>query len=96
MSSGRPASSIRPSPNTALPGSGSAPAWGWDDKTEGFVQHRVHASYLHTHPAGRPEAVRRFGLQSTLLERDDDIPSLDELVAEAGHAADVAAEAHAG
>ena len=44
------------------PGAGSAPAWGWDGRTEGFVEHRVHASYLHTHPVGRPEAVRRFAL----------------------------------
>jgi len=38
-------------------------------------------------------AVRRFGAQATLLERDDDIPPLDALVAEARHAADVAAAA---
>ncbi|MCD2189619.1 cobyrinate a,c-diamide synthase [Actinomycetospora soli] len=42
------------------PRAGSTPAWSWDDTTEGFVQGSVHASYLHTHPAGRPEAVRRF------------------------------------
>lgn len=42
------------------PRAGSNPAWSWDDTTEGFVQDNVHASYLHTHPAGRPQAVRRF------------------------------------
>ena len=42
------------------PGAGATPAWRWDDRTEGFVQGAVHASYLHTHPAGRPGAVRRF------------------------------------
>lgn len=42
------------------PRAGSTPAWAWDDTTEGFVQGNVHASYLHTHPAGRPQAVRRF------------------------------------
>ncbi|MEJ2867848.1 cobyrinate a,c-diamide synthase [Actinomycetospora sp. OC33-EN08] len=42
------------------PRAGADPAWRWDDVSEGFVQGNVHASYLHTHPAGRPEAVRRF------------------------------------
>ncbi|MFR9751861.1 cobyrinate a,c-diamide synthase [Nocardia sp. 004] len=41
------------------------PAWGWRGSTgarvrEGVLTGRVHASYLHTHPAGNPEAVRRF------------------------------------
>ncbi|MEV0704630.1 cobyrinate a,c-diamide synthase [Saccharopolyspora sp. NPDC050389] len=49
---------------TALePGSGSRPAWMWRGtgvQREGFVDGGVHASYLHTHPAGQPEAVRRF------------------------------------
>ena len=44
---------------------GTSPAWQWavDGETappEGFVQGGVHASYLHTHPAGQPEAVARF------------------------------------
>ncbi|MEU0500549.1 cobyrinate a,c-diamide synthase [Nocardia sp. NPDC005998] len=41
-----------------------APAWGWhtagDRIREGALIHRVHASYLHTHPAGNPEATSRF------------------------------------
>lgn len=50
---------------------GFAPAWGWrawdaGATREGFVggaggaAGAVHASYLHTHPAGNPESVRRF------------------------------------
>jgi cobyrinic acid a,c-diamide synthase len=44
---------------------GFAPAWGWRPwdgvaAREGFVRNGVHASYLHTHPAGHPEAVARF------------------------------------
>ena len=40
-------------------------------------------------------AIRRFGPVSTLLERDDKIPPLDELVAELGHARAVARAAGA-
>ncbi|AEF40060.1 cobyrinate a,c-diamide synthase [Hoyosella subflava] len=40
-------------------------AWGWRDHAgalvrEGFVGNSVHASYLHTHPAGHPSSVARF------------------------------------
>ncbi|MEV0333672.1 cobyrinate a,c-diamide synthase [Nocardia sp. NPDC050717] len=38
-------------------------AWGWrltESTTEGAVTGQVHASYLHTHPAGNPEAITRF------------------------------------
>ncbi|WP_344686274.1 cobyrinate a,c-diamide synthase [Saccharopolyspora taberi] len=45
------------------PGSGARPAWRWRAGgvvAEGFVQGGVHASYLHTHPAGQPEAISRF------------------------------------
>jgi cobyrinic acid a,c-diamide synthase len=46
------------------PRAGSTPAWRWSAQgeavSEGFVAGNVHASYLHTHPAGRPEAVDRF------------------------------------
>lgn len=46
------------------PGSGSPPGWIWRGATgvqrEGFVRGGVHASYLHTHPAGQPGAVQRF------------------------------------
>lgn len=49
---------------TALePGSGDSPAWRWradQPVAEGFVHRGVHASYLHTHPAGQPESVARF------------------------------------
>lgn len=50
-------------PGSSSPG--TAPAWQWavDGEVappEGFVQGGVHASYLHTHPAGQPEAVARF------------------------------------
>lgn len=43
----------------------AAPAWGWRGNdgaraVEGALVHRVHASYLHTHPAGNPEATTRF------------------------------------
>lgn len=39
-------------------------AWAWragrEQIREGALVHRVHASYLHTHPAGNPGAVHRF------------------------------------
>nr|WP_240504980.1 cobyrinate a,c-diamide synthase [Nocardia mangyaensis] len=38
-------------------------AWGWrttGSVAEGAVVRQVHASYLHTHPAGNPEAIARF------------------------------------
>ncbi|TCO46524.1 cobyrinate a,c-diamide synthase [Actinocrispum wychmicini] len=40
-------------------------AWVWRDREgvvvrEGFVCGRIHASYLHTHPAGNPGAIARF------------------------------------
>src|SRR4051794_17958570 len=61
----------------------------------------THLLDTHDHPvcdevwALYRHAVRRFGPQATLLERDDDIPPLDELVAEARRAAEVAADAEA-
>ncbi|MBG6104851.1 cobyrinic acid a,c-diamide synthase [Micromonospora vinacea] len=45
---------------TTDPGHGDAPAWRWNDAEHGFVAGRVHASYLHTHWAGHPEAARRL------------------------------------
>ncbi|MXP22451.1 cobyrinate a,c-diamide synthase [Gordonia sp. HNM0687] len=41
------------------------PAWAWRDpvghpSTHGFASDAVHASYLHVHPAGSPEAVVRL------------------------------------
>ncbi|GAB2549644.1 cobyrinate a,c-diamide synthase [Nocardia heshunensis] len=43
----------------------AAPAWAWRSPTgevvrEGAISSRVHASYLHTHPAGNPAAIGRF------------------------------------
>ncbi|WP_410869780.1 cobyrinate a,c-diamide synthase [Nocardia sp. A7] len=38
-------------------------AWGWrapGSVAEGAVVGQVHASYLHTHPAGNPDAIARF------------------------------------
>ncbi|MEU7767327.1 cobyrinate a,c-diamide synthase [Nocardia sp. NPDC049190] len=40
-------------------------AWGWRDSAdeparEGTLIRNVHASYLHTHPAGNPAAITRF------------------------------------
>lgn len=50
---------------TVDPPHGALPAWRWreDDgtvRTEGFVVGGVHASYVHTHPAGNPGAVSGF------------------------------------
>jgi uncharacterized protein (UPF0276 family) len=38
------------------------------------------------------EAVRRFGAVSTLVEWDDQIPSFDELIAEANRAREIESE----
>jgi cobyrinic acid a,c-diamide synthase len=46
---------------TVEPRAGEAPAWSLQDGApEGFVQGAVHASYLHLHWAGVPDAARRF------------------------------------
>lgn len=46
------------------PGRGPEAAWFWRGRegpvAEGWLHHNVHASYLHTHPAGNPGAVARF------------------------------------
>ncbi|MFJ8466743.1 cobyrinate a,c-diamide synthase [Streptomyces swartbergensis] len=45
------------------PSAGTEPAWGLRTprrRVEGFVQHGVHASYLHTHWAAEPGVARRF------------------------------------
>ncbi|MDN5916844.1 MAG: cobyrinate a,c-diamide synthase [Pseudonocardia sp.] len=40
---------------------GDAAAWAWRGaEPEGFVLDGVHASFLHTHPAGNPDAVVHF------------------------------------
>ncbi|MEU8900181.1 cobyrinate a,c-diamide synthase [Nocardia sp. NPDC048505] len=48
-----------------ISGAAADPAWGWHGSQgervrEGALIHRVHASYLHTHPAGNPAATARF------------------------------------
>ncbi|MFC9997458.1 cobyrinate a,c-diamide synthase [Nocardia sp. NPDC127526] len=50
------------------------PAWAWRSPSgetvrEGAAAHRVHASYLHTHPAGNPTAVARFVSAATDFAR---------------------------
>jgi cobyrinic acid a,c-diamide synthase len=50
---------------TRVTGPARESAWHWRDHDgqpvrEGVVQDRVHASYLHTHPAGQPETVARL------------------------------------
>ncbi|WP_213571684.1 cobyrinate a,c-diamide synthase [Rhodococcus sp. USK13] len=50
---------------TRAEASGYTPAWGWRPwdgapAREGFAGGGIHASYLHTHPAGHPTAVARF------------------------------------
>lgn len=50
---------------TTVAASGTTPpAWGWRTDAgpvrEGVASGQVHASYLHTHPAGNAEAVGRF------------------------------------
>ncbi|MEU6881172.1 cobyrinate a,c-diamide synthase [Streptomyces sp. NPDC046712] len=45
------------------PGAGTQAAWGLrqpERRVEGFVRQGVHASYVHTHWAGAPEAAVRF------------------------------------
>jgi cobyrinic acid a,c-diamide synthase len=46
---------------SVTPRAGETAAWGWRGAApEGFVAGGVHASFLHTHPAGDPAAVARF------------------------------------
>ncbi|WP_342800420.1 cobyrinate a,c-diamide synthase [Nocardia sp. No.11] len=47
-------------------------AWGWRTTasvTEGAVIRQVHASYLHTHPAGNPAAITRFVAAARRFDR---------------------------
>jgi uncharacterized protein (UPF0276 family) len=62
--------------------------------------HEDHGRYIidtHDHPVPDPvwdlyaQALRRFGPVSTMIERDDNIPPLDELIAELDHARGIAA-----
>jgi len=45
---------------TVTPRHGEPPAWRWRGGSDGFVTDRVHASYVHIHPAAAPTAVARF------------------------------------
>jgi len=45
---------------TVTPAHGTPPAWRWRGGADGFVTDRVHASYVHVHPAATPTAVARF------------------------------------
>jgi uncharacterized protein (UPF0276 family) len=63
--------------------------------------HEDHGHYIidtHDHPVPDPvwglyaEALRRFGPVSTMIERDDNIPPLDELLAELDQARRIAAD----
>lgn len=63
--------------------------------------HEDHGHYIidtHDHPVPDPvwalyaEALRRFGPVSTMIERDDNIPPLDELLTELDQARRIAAD----
>jgi cobyrinic acid a,c-diamide synthase len=61
------------------PATGDNPAWRWaiDGSAappEGFVLRGIHASYLHTHPAGQPEAVARFVARCSEFARMSGMP----------------------
>jgi uncharacterized protein (UPF0276 family) len=65
--------------------------------------HTNHGDYIidtHDHPVVDPvwelyaDAVRRFGFVSTMIERDDNIPPLDELIEELNQARRIAAPIH--
>jgi uncharacterized protein (UPF0276 family) len=64
----------------------------------GHSDHGTHLLDTHDHPVAPgvwdlyAAAVARFGPVSTLVERDDHIPPLDELLAEARRAAAIAAD----
>jgi uncharacterized protein (UPF0276 family) len=65
--------------------------------------HTNHGDYIidtHDHPIVDPvwelyaDAVRRFGFVSTMIERDDNIPPLEELIEELDQARRIAAPIH--
>src|SRR5882724_10386973 len=66
----------------------------------GHTDNGNHLLDTHDHPIVDPvwrlyaEAVRRFGPLSTLIERDDDIPELPEVAAEAERARRIQNEIH--
>ncbi|WP_459723241.1 cobyrinate a,c-diamide synthase [Actinophytocola sp. KF-1] len=45
---------------TVTPAHGDQPAWRWRGGADGFAGPRLHASYVHTHPAASPTSVARF------------------------------------
>ncbi len=64
--------------------------------------HEDHGDYIidtHDHPVPDPvwklyaDTIRRFGPVSTMIERDDNIPALEELIAELDQARQLAAAA---
>jgi uncharacterized protein len=65
----------------------------------GHSDHGTHLLDTHDHPVCEAvwqlygEAIARFGTVSTMIERDDDIPALDELVGELDRARRIAGEA---
>jgi uncharacterized protein len=67
----------------------------------GHTDKGSHLLDTHDHPIVEPvwrlyaEAVRRFGPLSTLVERDDRIPPLPEVAAEAARARNLQTETHA-
>ena len=45
---------------TVTPTASDPPAWRWSGRADGHLRDGVHASFLHTHPAGVPGSVARF------------------------------------
>jgi len=50
---------------TLSPAHSPTPAWTFAGRSEGFVHHGVHASYLHLHWAGSPQMARRLVTAAT-------------------------------
>ena len=67
----------------------------------GHSDHGTHLLDTHDHPVCEAvwqlygEAIARFGVVSTMIERDDDIPALGELIGELDRARDIAGVARA-
>jgi len=65
----------------------------------GHSDHGAHLLDTHDHPVCEAvwqlygDAIARFGSVATMIERDDDIPALDELVGELDRARQIAAAA---
>jgi cobyrinic acid a,c-diamide synthase len=57
---------------SVTPRAGEPAAWGWRGaQPEGFVVRGVHASFLHTHPAGAPESIGRLSRRIAGRARED-------------------------